>query len=240
MLKTTILTVVVLSSTVAFSQISKPCNLTLAKAPIIRGLRLGMSVSEAGNVLGLQLYPNDVNTGISYVRSTNQFLPDSAVVGRELIGEYRGNLRSFKLGNKSVELGWNYIQKIKEPLRQNIAGIKLEFFKDTLESITVSYSFSKPIWNGRAEIVRIFSARAGIPPSWKNNVKDTASTIDCSGFNVVVDERFRYEGQSPLFVQQFSLVLTDQKARQDLDALAKQRWVENKAAEERSKKEFLF
>lgn len=240
MFKSITLTIfVILMTTPVFSQVSKPCSLELQQAPELRTLRLGMTVSEASTALGRPLSPYDVRTEVSYIRATGQFPQNREGVNNLQMAEYNGNSRQFILGNKMVQLGGSgrLLDSLKDSLRANLGDLKLEFFRDRLELIHVDYSFQRPVWNDRTEIVRNISAKAGLPLNWRADERSFSSTIDCAGFSVKI-YAFRYPNSDG--VSSFSITLTDQKARQELDELAKQKWIENKAAEEKLKKEYVF
>ncbi len=228
----TIFVLVILSATAIFARTTEPCRLKLAQAPVVRDLRLGMSVADAGSASGAALKPFEVESRISFIKSTNRYVRDYSEVLPGELPEYNRNMRPAKLGNFRVDLNWNIL---KESLRPNASNIQLDFFQDKLDSISVTYYFKYAIWDGRDEFVRDLSAVNKLPlGAWTRDLKNRNSSLSCAGFDIKVSDPWLSGGKN------FTVVVADRSAQKALESLTKQRWLEIKTAEEKFKEDFTL
>ncbi|MGH7782531.1 MAG: hypothetical protein ACREO5_01630 [Candidatus Binatia bacterium] len=224
---------VLLSSAAVFAQTSEPCTLKLSQAPALQGVKLGMSAARVGEILGGPIATQMVRTDAIFLRSGNDYVRSySYPSDQSQLEEWNRNKRTLILGN-AVSSGPNPRPQSISP---NVDYMTLEFFQDSLESMTFRYPFSNMPWDGLPEFIQNISAKNRLPLSaWEYstqpNVRSRAS-LNCGGFQLIVDG-------APDGVY-FVVDLKDTKARDDLTKVAKQKWLEQKAAEAKLKKEFVL
>ncbi|MEP7075195.1 MAG: hypothetical protein ABI878_05235 [Acidobacteriota bacterium] len=225
---------IILSALPVFAQATEPCNLKLPQAPALQRLKLGISFSKAGEILGGPLITSPVTTQAVFFKSGNDYVePDGSPVTDEQRSEISTNQRRLLLGNV-ISAGPN-----PRPawMRKNLDYMSFEFFQDSLESMTVRYRFETPIWNGLPEFIKNISEKDNLPlTAWqyaptRPNAWPQAS-LNCSGFQMVVTG-------SP-DTAYYQVDLKDTKARDELTKVTKQKWLEQKATEAKLKKDFAL
>jgi hypothetical protein len=159
-----LLTIPALGQTSAQQESPSPCTLTVTKAPVIRGLRLGMSTDEA-----LVLFPG--------ARESQQW---SSELKRSKEPASLGFL-SLQLPNSDYQLG----ESIKE-----IRYLVIRLLDDRVVGYSVTYQ-RYPIgadWNSTEEWVTKLSETLGLPEAKQWATKDSgrfgSRSLQCNGFEI--------------------------------------------------------
>lgn len=117
------------------------CTLQLNEAPTLRGLRLGMSIEDVKDYLGISIEPLVFNTEVSA-----------------------------KNKNVRVDVG-DRIFTVYKTNNSNFDGIKqftLRFFEDELYQITIIYSIDYIKWENEKEFANSLSEKLNLPQAtWR-------------------------------------------------------------------------
>lgn len=136
------------------------CNLTLAQAPIIRGLRLGMGVDEL-----LTLFP----------RSRE----DPEIISTLASAKGAPN---YGLAN----LGFASHKYPSSPLSKNVNLFSIQMFDNRVSSIDVYYN--GPAWTNVDEMIVKVAQSLNLPGAqdWSQSFSQNTKSLKCNGFEVSV------------------------------------------------------
>jgi LysM repeat protein len=194
--------------TVKRASLNASCNLTLKDAPVLRGLRLGMTPAEVSTVLGLTVKPEPKKTKISLRRNGEEYVEIYSFNK----AEYEKNKREFELGEESFSYSSN---GAISPKLEGIRHIYLTFYKKALDYVSIEYDGSHIKWESIREFITNISPKLKLPlSSWEINA--TSAYLSCTDFYMNAD----------LFGGEIHFSLADRLTQNRIKADAKQRFIE--------------
>ncbi len=171
-----ILAFLVFTSSLSYSQ-GKTCLLETKDSPVLRGMRLGMTVDEIESVTGTKLKFEELVVGIALKKVKNGYVliseddPQYYEVKHHYI---KGILYHFYTNNTA-----------NTPKLSGIGLLTLQFFKNSLSYISITYDTPDYTWKNAKEFLRDNEEKMNLPKGlWSNRPMEIpeVSEIICTGF----------------------------------------------------------
>lgn len=139
----------------------EPCNLSLANAPDLQGLKLGMSVDEVSKYLGVKVELKDEETLFLNMK------------------ESPPKNHSMFLGVKSFSATDFAYSNLKD-----VKLIELTFFKEAVNSINLTYRGNYKKWTSLDEFLDSISKKLRLPRESWQSAGTSLSILNCEEFEM--------------------------------------------------------
>lgn len=169
------------------SENSPSCKITLAEAPVIRGLRLNIDVSQLAQIL----YPS----------------PEYSY----LAGKFKSDLKAPNYGKFSISAGPHSSSGsapfITSENFSDIESVTVNLFDNQVTSFAIYYPFSQSqkgtTWSNVTELIGKFSEILKLPKAdfWQIESEGRGS-LKCVGFEIKLQAATQFGGQTSVYVGQ--------------------------------------
>lgn len=173
------------------------CNLTAARSPEIRGLRLGMSAESLRALFPQEANQNNIRQALSLAQQ-----PDRYGVGLANLYISRGDARYVNVSNISVTL-----------LDERIVAFHV--------------SYIRPRWDNVDQFVNRLAESFNLPraEAWAMGSSDTIKVLTCNGLRISAEIRTENYGGSTLSVADSSLTETVEARQRETRAREQREFV---------------
>jgi hypothetical protein len=159
----------------------KACLLEIKDSPVLRGMKLGMTINEIEKVLVARLEVSSEGWAISLKKVKNEYVEIS--YDDPL---YAKNER--KIDNVYSRI---YIKETESlPKLSGVYSLVLRFFKNSLYAVNITYDTPDYTWKTAKEFLRDNEEKMNLPKGlWSSQPKRDVfqvSLLDCSGFTAFV------------------------------------------------------
>jgi hypothetical protein len=176
---------ILLLSLATFGQTARnirPCLLSNADAPVLRGLKFGMTSRDVGRVLDTEIKIKLDGWAISLKKVKDKYVQ---IYAEDLA--YSTNERKIATENGHVTI-YREIEKL--PKLAGISFLSLRFYKDSLYAITINYDIADYNWKNAKEFLLANEEKMNLPKGlWSGQPRrdiPEVSRLDCSGFTAYV------------------------------------------------------
>lgn len=174
----------------------KDCDLGLAASPALRGMKLGMSVTEIEKVLGIKLVVRSSKSRpFQYENDDKDLQAQIRKLEIEDVDQSTHFPLSYLFRKKKRTVGL-FPEYEEVPKIDGVSALRLRFYKNSLYSINIQYDQKDLDWKDSREFALILSEKFKIPAEFW-------STVDVRSTSLILDEP--YEDESTMFCRDFIL-----------------------------------
>lgn len=213
-----------------FGQTTEKCDLTLKDAPILRGLKLGLSVNEVSKILGIEIKLKPKKTNVYLTKEEIAKYTESPKDASSLYPyiEIASTTESQDVGEKEFE--YRTFDLSPEHLK-DLEKISLRFYKDKLFDVDIDYLVEGYKWNNLTEFIENISGKLNLKVELWSKTTSDIGFLFCKDFGLVASIS-NYSQKSGA-----SLSLTDSLVSSELSKISKAAFLEKQKQLEKEKED---